>query len=456
MIESGSFRDPSARVFYHEGRVLRGLAPDAADVDAATRASGLMGQLVSKGLFVDNWIVDDVEPPEGVPRAAVVESARLPVVSYPSEWSFAMLKDAALVTLDANLAALEEGFILKDASAFNLIFDATTPVIIDVSSIDPFGEKGIWTAYSQFCDHFLAPLMLESYAGVPFQRFLHGKVDGLPIGDLNRMLRGRSGIHKGVLSHVRLRSALERRASRMDTQERSDVGGAQLPTEAIVGSMQKIRKLISGLESTAGSTWADYEEALPYAPAEVEAKARFVEEVAAAAASHDVALDVGANAGRFTKILSNHFDHVIGIDKDAGAIDGLYRAAGDAGLDNLTPLVVDITNPTPSFGWRGSERASFVDRVKPSFATWLAVVHHLCLGIGIPIDQVVALIAESSDEAVVEFVSIEDPMSRRISASRQDALAPYSQEVFEEAVAGTVVSRSQVTETRALYHLRSL
>lgn len=456
MIESGSFRDPTARVFYRDDRILRGLASDAAQIDKAARATGLMDRLVSNGLFVENWIADDVIPPEGIPSAAVIESKRIPVVSYPSEWSFSMLKDAALVTLDANLLCLESGFILKDASAFNVLFQGTKPTIIDITSIDAFGKRGIWTAYGQFCDHFLAPLMLEAYAGIPFQRMLHSKTDGVPIGDLNRLLRGRSGVHKGVPTHVRLRSLIERRAAGMATQERRDIGQASLPAAAIAGTIRKMRKLIARLETAAPSTWADYEEALPYEAQSVDAKAEFVQSAAIAAGSHQMAVDVGANAGHFTQILSEHFDHVIGIDNDTGAVDALYATAAASGLGNLTPLVIDITNPTPSFGWRGTERASFTTRVHPSMATWLAVLHHLCLGLGLPLEEVVALMYEFSDEAVVEFVAAEDPMAQRISASRKSELAPYTRDLFEEyaASAGTIVARLEVSSTRTMYHLR--
>jgi hypothetical protein len=456
MIESGSFRDPAARVFYQDERILRGLADEAAEVDAAARASGLMEQLVSAGLLVENWVVDDVDAPPGIPGAAIVESARIPVLSYPSEWSFSMLQDAALATLDANLIALTKGFILKDASAFNVLFKGTTPIIIDVASIDRFGERGIWTGYGQFCDHFLAPLMLEAHTGVPFQRMLHGKTDGVPIGDLNRLLRGRAGVHKGVLTHVRLRNALERRAAGMATESRRDVGKTSLPASAITATITKVRKLVAALESSAPSTWADYEDALPYETGSVDAKTRFVAEAATTASSHRVAVDIGANAGLFTRILSEHFEHVLGIDNDQGAVDALYRSTRNSGITNLIPLVVDITNPTPSFGWRGRERAAFAERIQPSFATWLAVIHHLCLGIGLPLEEVAALITDFSDEAVVEFVAIEDPMAQRISASRVTDLAPYDRELFEKYIAGaaSIVTREEVSDTRTMYHLK--
>jgi hypothetical protein len=456
MIESGSFRDPTARVFYQGDRVLRGLADEAAAIDAAARGAGLMDKLIDAGLFIRNWTVDDVTSPAGIPATSIVESERLALISYPSEWSFSMLRDAALATLDANLMALNSGFILKDASAFNVAFNGTTPVILDVTSLDRFGERGIWTAYGQFCDHFLAPLLLEAYAGVPFQRMLQGRADGIPIEDLNRLLRGRAGLHKGVASHVRLRSILERRAAGMGTQSRRDIGGASLPASAVVNTIRKMRSLVVGLESSANSTWASYESALPYNQEAVVAKEQFVENAAAAAETHDLAIDVGANAGRFTALLTNHFDRVLGIDNDSGAIDALYSSTKSAGTGAVTPLVIDITNPTPAFGWRGRERASFMSRVQPSFATWLAIVHHLCLSVGLPLDEVIGLVFEFSNDAVVEFVAIEDPMAQRISASRTEVLGRYDREYFEEVAAelGSIVSSEQVSQFRTMYHLR--
>jgi hypothetical protein len=242
----------------------------------------------------------------------------------------------------------------------------------------------------------------------------------------------------------------------MATQARSDVGRASLPATAVAATMGKLRKLVSELESSAASTWANYEDALPYEAPSVDAKAQFVKAAAAQASTHDVAVDVGANAGLFTRILTEQFENVLGIDNDQGAVDALYASTKQSQIANLTPLVIDITNPTPSFGWRGKERSAFTDRARPSFATWLAVVHHLCLGIGLPLEEVVGLVYEFSEEAVVEFVAIEDPMAQRISASRTTELGPYNREAFEEyvKVGGSIVGREEVSSTRTMYHLK--
>jgi hypothetical protein len=456
MIEAGSFRDPAARVFYEGDRVLRGLSVEGAADDLAARQAGVVDALVSAGTLIHNWRVDDVAVPTGVPSAAVVESTRLPFVSYPQEWSFSMLRDAALATLDANLLALESGFILKDASAFNVTFDGMRPVIIDASSLERFPGRGVWNAYGQFCDHFLAPLLLEAHGGYPVSRSLTGTVVGVPIADLAALFRGRSRLAKGVFTHVRMRARVERRARDLDTSARTEVGAMTLPREAIAASMSKMRTLVTGLTGSAASTWADYERGLPYDDRGIEIKETFVAGAGAGAKRKALALDVGANAGRFTKLLSSEFERVLAIDVDPGAVDALYQLEGDRVRARVTPLVVDITNPTPSFGWRSRERRAFFDRAQPDFSTWLAVLHHLCLGTGIPLPEVLDLVHAVGPEAVVEFVDPADPMARHITATRRDPLHEYSLAAFESGVAARfdVVAAESVSPSRSLFHLR--
>ncbi len=456
MIEAGSFRDPAARVFYQDDRVLRGLSEEGAADDLAAREAGVIDALVTAGTLIESWRVDDVAVPAGVPAVAVVESIRVPLVSYPSEWSFSMLRDAALATLDANLVALESGFILKDASAFNVTFNGMRPVIIDTSSLERFPERGVWNAYAQFCDHFLAPLLLEAHGGVPVSRSLTGTVDGFPIADLAPLLKGRSRWAKGVLTHVKMRARIERSAKKMDTSARTEVGVTSLPREVVAASISKMRMIVAGLTSRASSVWAQYEAHLPYDEEGVELKEAFVAAAARVVGHGSVALDVGANAGRYTRLLTEKFERVVAIDVDPGAIDALYRLEGDDLRAKITPLVVDVANPTPSFGWRSTERRAFLDRVSPDLSTWLAVLHHLCLGTGIPLPEVLDLVHGVGPEAVVEFVDPADRMARHITATRRDPLHDYSLAAFESGIAARfdIVSSQPVSATRTLFHLR--
>ena len=454
-IDGGSFRDPESRVFIADSRVFRGLSADAAEIDLRVRESGLLDRLVATGVIIENWRVEDIVVPSGVPSAAVVESRRLPVVSYPGEWSFPMLRDAALLTLDANLAALDSGFILKDASAFNVVFEGGKPLIIDVSSLDAVENHAVWTAYGQFVDHFVAPLMLEAYTGMPFQPVLSTSIEGFPVGMLNQLLSGGRRYRRGVMTHVRLRSRIEGRADAMAVDERSRIAAVSLPVSAIQANMKKLRRLVMKLESPNVGRWEGYEASLPYAASETDAKRTFVEGAVATSRGRDLALDVGANEGLFTATMIDRFDHVVAIDNDPGVVGALYTSLEGAGRDRLTPLVVDIVNPSPAYGLRGRERPGFADRVRPDFSTWLAVIHHLSIGQGIPLSEIVELVAETSPEAVVEFVDPADPMVQQISASRPDRVDGYDRTVFEDLLRlrFDVVRAEPVSGTRTMYHI---
>jgi hypothetical protein len=366
-----------------------------------------------------------------------------------------MLRDAALLTLDTNLTALQDGFILKDASAFNIVFDGARPVVLDVASLDPIEEHPTWTAYAQFVDHFLSPLMLEAYTGMPFQSVLSTSVVGFPVGSLDLLLRGRRRYRSGVTTHVRLRSRLEKRADGMETNQRSEVAGVSLPPAAIESSIRKMRGLVSNLESPNVGQWEGYEDALPYSSPEIEAKIAFVERAVERSGDRRLALDVGANEGLFTRILADQFDAVVAIDIDPGVSGALYAGLESSERNNVTPLAVDITNPSPSFGFRGNERRGFSERVQPSVSMWLAVVHHLCIGQGIPLPEIVALIAATSAESIVEFVGPMDPMVRRISASRPASLDGYELSEFESLLDSffDIVEVEAVSSSRTMFQL---
>ncbi len=457
-LDAGSFRDRDSRVFYSHERVFRGLSESAALIDRKVRDTGLMDRLVSSGLLIENWRNTEVTSPAGVPSTAVIESRKLSAITYPEEWSFHMLRDAALATLDTNLSAMEAGFILKDASAFNVAFVGADPLILDVSSLSPVEDHMVWTAYGQFVDHFLSPLMLEAYTGMSFQTVLRNSLVGFPVISLDLLLRGRRRYRSGVTTHVRLRSRVERRARDMETDVVSGVAGLSLPPSAIESSIRKMRDLVASLETPNVGLWEGYESALPYEESQTESKLAFVRRAVGRIHEPESALDVGANEGLFTRILADRFDTVIAIDNDPGVVDALYGALDGEERRRVTPLVVDILNPTPAFGLRGRERPTFSDRIKPSFSTWLAVIHHLCIGQGVPLSEIVDLVTETSAESVVEFVGPDDPMVKRISASRPESLDGYNREEFEALVSRRlrIADKESVSRTRTIYHLERI
>ncbi len=361
-----------------------------------------------------------------------------------------MLKEAALLTLDITELAARSGFTIVDAPADNVTFQGTEAVFIDLGSFRP-GEMEQWSAYGQFCDNFLAPLMLEAYRGVPFQRYLGDH--GLSILDLERMLSFSDIRRKGVLTHVKARAVLERRAQRMTVESRRALRADARPGPAGVARMVgNLRELIKRLTSAASTEWAGYESVYTDDGATPETKEEFVRAAAASSERIGWAYDVGANAGRFSRILAEYFPTVLAIERDPGAVEELVAACRPSRV--IHPAVIDITAPTPSRGLMLTERRSLIDRAPATFATFLAVIHHLSIGGNIPLAKTVELMRWVAPEIVVEFVEPEDARVQQITAARPLAARGYTKDAFEAALlsAFEVVAQRRVSETRLLYH----
>jgi hypothetical protein len=452
-----SFRDPDARVLESDGpRILRALSARALAEREAVERSGLLQDLVDAGLVVDSARAPEVAPPDGF--AAVVASRRLAFPTYPYEWSFGMLRDAAALTLDVLARALERGATLKDASAYNVLFDGARPLLIDVASLVPHEDGTPWLGYGQFCDQFLAPLMLEAYRGVPFQPFLRGSLEGLSIGgQLAPLLGWRDWLRPGVLTHVKLRAMLDRRTQGLGTETRREVRRVSLPRQAVLANVRGLGRLVGGLTSRAPSVWARYEEANTYDEALVARKEAFVDAAGARAAGTALAWDVGANAGRYARVLARRFATVVAMDADAGAVDRMYgtmKATPDA--RTILPLVVDVMNPSPAQGWRGVERTTLPARGRPNLALFLALAHHVCLGRGVPLDGFLALVFDTAPLSVVEFVAREDPMSERVLATKPEQHAGYDVHTFRALARakGEICAEERLTPTRWLFLVR--
>ncbi len=387
-----------------------------------------------------------------IEHLAAYEAPLLPFVTDPSEWSFEMRKDAALVTLSLARRALADGLEMKDGTSFNVLFDGCRPVFVDHGSFRA-GYSGHWPGYSQFGDHFMNPLLVEAHAGIPPNRLLRG-VGGLPTLIPRQAPGTRWARRPGRWSWVNRRHLAERTGRRTSAPTSERIAAAELPKNVVDSIMSRAEATVRSLESRAASDWGAYgDELCPYRDEERLEKrqiiARFCEKLGG-----DTALDVGANTGEFTEIASRSFSRVISIDSDPRAIDRLYRRGSvEPWGARVQPAVVDIADPTPPFGWGTRERAGFLDRLgRVDLSLWLAVVHHLTLGAGIPIEEVATLVRQVSAAAIIEFVAPDDQSVRRMTAGQRWAM-PVDRERFFHALAGAGLG---VEATEALGPTREL
>ncbi len=456
-LEPGSFRDPESRVFYSDGEVYRALSADGlSDYQA----------LVEAGLLDDERLVR-TEQAEGTEAlrgllvhepAAVLRHERIPFVSYPYEWTFSMLKDAALVQLDLLLAALEQNMVLKDSTPYNVQFRGARPVFVDVGSYERLREGEPWVGYRQFCMLYLYPLLLQAAKDVPFHPWMRGSIDGIRPAEMASLLSFRDRFRRGVFTNVFLHARLEKRYADRPQEVKDQVKRRGLKREIVMANVRKMRKLVERLDwSPPDGVWTAYGERNSYTDEDAGRKDEFVRSVATSR-HWDLVWDIGANNGRYSRIAAEGASTVVAVDADQGPMELLYRDLRGEGDEKILTLTMNLADPSPGLGWRGLERRSMPDRGKPDLVLALALIHHVAISANVPVKEFVDWLASLGSALVIEFPTLEDPMVKKLLAPKREGLHPDYELGFFERCLGEAfeIERSERLEsgTRVLYFAR--
>lgn len=450
--DPASFRDPSGFVYTRDGAIFRQVnAAYEADYEAA-RSSGLYDHLITTGRLVAH---EEVDPAPGAWRT--LKPALIPYISYPYEWSFSQLKDAALLTLDIQQASLERGLVLKDASAFNVQFVGTEPIFIDTLSFERYRENEPWVAYRQFCGHFLAPLALMAHADVRLRRLQGAFIDGIPLDLASRLLPAATWLRPGLVTHIHLHARSQQRYSA--AADGTPARRAAVSKRMLIAMIDGLRRTVAGCHMPSVKTeWGDYYEATNYSQAAMGAKERLVTEfVEAVAPPSGVVHDLGANTGRFSRLVSQSGRYVVAHDIDEVAVERHYQSGKAAKLKSVLPLLLDLTNPSPALGWASLERSAAVDRLAGHTVVALALIHHLAISNNVPLPVLSEFFARIARGLVIEFVPKEDSQVKRLLATRRDIFPDYHQEGFEAAFLPRfeIIRRESVPDSsRTLYAMR--
>lgn len=454
-VVEASFRDPSGFVFRRDGVVYRRVNPAYRAHYDRLHDSGLYETLVRAGQLVRHEEVSsDNDDAEGAYR--ILRPQQVPFVSYPYEWCFSAFKDAALATLDIQLAALARGMTLKDASAYNIQFLEGRPVLIDTLSFEIREAGDPWIAYRQFCQHFLAPLALMAHVDIRLGQLLRSYIDGIPLDLAARLLPTRSRINPSLLVHVHLHAASQKRYADAGTKTRGR-RAVSVSERGIEGLVRGLRGAVSRLRWKPPRTeWADYYAGTNYTDAAAGRKAQAVSSMLAAVAPRRV-WDLGANTGRYSRIAADHGASVVAFDVDPAAVEANYRQVKSNEETRLLPLLLDLANPSPGTGWRNRERPPVQERGRPDALLALALIHHLAISGNVPLDGVARLFRELGGALVVEFVPKSDSQVQRLLASREDIFTDYHREGFEAAFERhyRIEQRVEIPESeRAVYLMR--
>jgi hypothetical protein len=425
---SASFRDPSGFLFRRDATLYRQVNKSYSEHYDRLMTSGLYERLTAEGLLVRH--VETALPP-AAPELAykVIRPEPIPFISYPYEWCFGELKDAALATLKIHRTAIELGMILKDASAFNIQFRDGAPVLIDTLSFEAVADWKPWVAYRQFCQHFLAPLLLMARRDERFGLLSRLFIDGVPLDLAAASLPFKTRFAPGILTHIHAHAASQKRyASR--TEKLRERRFSRTALLALADSLESnIRKLRFHAKET---EWGDYYQDTNYSAEGLEHKKRTVAEFLDAVKPATV-WDLGANTGLFSRIASGRGVPTVAFDVDPLAVERNYRELKAAKEKNLLPLVMDLTNPSPGTGWAGRERMSLEERGPADALLALALVHHLAISNNVPFGRIADFLRRVGRHLIIEFVPKDDSQVRRLLVTREDIFVDYTQSRFEEA-----------------------
>ena len=423
---AGSFRDPSGFLFKENGKIYRRINKVYADDYEQLMFSGLYNKLVENHLLIPH-IETEFKSADNDLLYKIIQPELVQFISYPYEWSFSQLKDAALTTLNIQKIAMEHGMSLKDSTAYNIQFWNGKPVLIDTLSFEKYKEGEPWVAYKQFCQHFLLPLVLMSYTDIRLSQLFRIYIDGIPLDLGAKLLPRKTRFKFSIFAHIHLHAKSQKKYEDKAIEKKSRI------------SKFKLLALIDSLETTVknlkwnpkGTEWADYYDITNYSSDAFKCKKNYIEEFLKSINPASV-WDLGANTGIFSRIASEKNIPTISFDVDPAAVEKNYQICKEKNETNILPLVLDLTNPSGGIGWANQERMSFIERGPVDTVFALALIHHLAISNNLPLINIAEFFSSICKFLIIEFVPKNDSQVKKLLLTREDIFDKYDKENFEK------------------------
>lgn len=453
-----SFRDPSGRLFWQDGNLYRTVTDRYIDTYQALKGSGLLDTLqAEKKIVAYKEHLPGVLPQCPKNAALILEPKILPFISYPYEWSFSQLKDAALLTLDLHIQALKKGFLLKDASAYNIQFLNGKPIFIDHLSFDPAEKYNIWPAYGQFCRHFLAPLVLMAKVDPRLNSLSMLHLDGIPLPLARKLLPARKLLSFGLFVHFWCHARSQKKyADKGHVVQKM----GKLSARQMLNIAQSLMETVTRLKwQPKGTEWIEYYDHTNYSDAAMRTKIKIITQFIQKVPQPGMVWDVGGNTGDMSRAVQAYADHVVCFDIDPAAVESNYLQVKKNKETKILPLVMDFSNPSSDVGFASKERVSLNRRGKPDVAMVLALIHHLAISNNIPLNRLAAYLASLCHHLIIEFIPKQDSQVQRLLMSREDIFSEYTQEHFENQFSSyfEMTGKEPVADsTRTIYLMKAI
>lgn len=445
-----SFRDPSGFLFSRDHQLYRQVNPVYGDHYDLLMSSGLYDALVESKLLIPHREVDIPLEKDHSEFHRILAPERIPFISYPYEWCFSQLKEAALTTLEVQARALDFGMTLKDSSAYNIQFKEGSALLIDTLSFEKYLEGEPWVAYRQFCQHFLAPLLLMVYRDIRLSQLLRIHIDGVPLDLAKSLLPVTTLLRPSLWVHIHLHAKSQKYFSSKQVPTKRHVSRT-----ALLGIVDNLQTIVKRLRWKGDSTeWADYYDATNYSSVALEEKKRLVGEFLDGIRP-GMAWDLGTNTGLFARLAAERNHLTVCFDIDSWAVENHYRESVKRGETGILPLLLDLTNPSPGIGWGNQERTSLIERGPADTVLALALIHHLAISNNLPFAHISAFLGQICEHLIIEFVPKTDSQVKRLLSTREDIFPDYTQQGFERKFREifTIEASAPIAESERVLYL---
>ena len=447
---TGSFRDPSGFVYTQKGKIFRQVNTYYKKEYDKLMNSGLYTELTDKSLLVKHKEVS--QPGAGKGAYKTIQPEKIGFISYPYEWSFSQLKDAALLTLEIQKIAMSRGMSLKDASAYNVQFLRGKPIFIDSLAFEIAVSPKPWVAYKQYCQHFLAPLSLMAHTDVALSKLLSAYIDGVPLDLASKLLPKRSRFSFGIATHIHMHAKSQKRHA---SSAKSSVKTRTISRNALTGIINNLVNTTKKLQWKQDNTeWGEYYTFTNYNDKSFAQKRKTIEQFINKVKPQNV-WDLGANNGLFSRIASEKNIPTVAFDIDPIAVEANYIKTKEDKDELILPILMDLTNPSPALGWAHAERQSMEQRGPTDMIFSLALIHHLAISNNLPLEAVADYFARLGTYLVIEFVPKGDSQVNILLATREDIFPNYTEDGFEKAFKSrySVVQKAKIKGSKRTLYL---
>ncbi len=448
--ESGSFRDPAGKVFHQNNRIFRLLEDEGIDRLEFLKKNNLLENLIKKKFLIESKEIGINEVQlEELSQKKIIEHKKINYISYPYEWSFEQLKDAALHHLDMHIYLLKNHATLIDGSAFNIQFESYKPIFIDLLSIKKYEDGEFWKAHRQFNENFLNPLILKSKKDINYNNWFKGNLEGITTKDLNSILNFKDKLSYNIFTQVVMMNYFDNKALKNKKIDIKKINQKKFPKKSFLSMLINLKNLILSLDiKKSKTTWDDYSINNTYKSEEENQKKEIVRKFSEKYKFDNLA-DLGCNDGVYSEIcLSSGTNFIVGFDYDLTAVNNAFKLAKRNKL-NFLPLYFDASNTSSNLGWFQKERKGYLERINFDGMLALAFEHHLAIAKNIPLDQVIQWLVNTAPIGLIEFVPKEDETIKKMLSLKGDIFQDYNEENFRNILANKskILSEDKISES---------